>query len=122
MTSCDLIVPPEQWEEAAKRLCGGEDSFPVPSEGGKSFQLEFQYGEREIATLGYVYSVGRGQTPVFVEYNLFALHADQVVYDTKNQTIRATGNVVVLDESGRDKTRADSMTFRIANGQVSPLP
>lgn len=122
MTSCDLIVPPGQWEEAAKRLCGGEDSFPVPSEGGKPFQLEFQYGEREIATLGYVYSVARGQTPVFVEYNLFALHADQVVYDTKNQTIRATGNVVVLDESGHDKTRADSMTFRIANGQVSPLP
>jgi len=45
-----------------------------------------------------------------------------VVYDRKNQTIKAAGNVVVLDESGQDKTRADSMILKIENGQASPLP
>jgi lipopolysaccharide export system protein LptA len=116
--SCDMLAGLEE----RKAFCGGEDFFPVPSGGEKPFQLDIQYGKREIADQGYVYGVGGGGTPVFVEYSLFALHADQVVYDRKNQTIRATGNVVVLDESGHDKTRADSMTFKIANGQASPLP
>jgi hypothetical protein len=116
--SCDILAGLEE----RKAFCGGEDFFMVPSEGEKPFQLDILYGKREIADQGYVYGVGGGGTPVFVEYNLFALHASQVVYDTKSQTIKASGNVVVLDESGYDKTRADSMTFRIANGQISPLP
>jgi hypothetical protein len=116
--SCDMVAGLEE----RKAFCGGEDFFPVPSGGEKPFQLDIQYGKREIADQGYVYGVGGGGTPVFVEYNLFALHADQVVYDKKNQTIKASGNVVLLDESGHDKTRADSMTFKIASGKVSPLP
>jgi lipopolysaccharide export system protein LptA len=116
--SCDIVAGLEE----RKAFCGGEDFFPVSSGGEKPFQLDIQYGERETANQGYVYGVGHGRTPVFVEYNLFALHADRVVYDTKNQTIKASGNVVVLDESGRDKARADSMTFGIASGQASPLP
>jgi Carboxypeptidase regulatory-like domain len=116
--SCDILGGLEE----RKAFCGGEDFFPVRSGSEKPSQLDIQYGKREIADQGYVYGVGDGGAPVFVEYSLFALHADQVVYDTKSQTIKASGNVVVLDESGRDKTRADSMTFRIANGQVSPLP
>jgi hypothetical protein len=73
----------------------------------------------------YVYSgerltAGDLLTPVFVEYNFFSLQADEVVYDVKSRTIKANGNVSIEDDSG--KRRANSMTFRMENGQATPLP
>jgi hypothetical protein len=74
---------------------------------------------------GYVYSsaketTGDLVTPVFVEYNFFSLQANEVAYDPKNSTIKASGDVVAVDESGATK-RADSMTFKLENGQAIPL-
>jgi hypothetical protein len=132
-TSCDIVVgnssgaPPtrEQWEDASKSLCGGEDSFPIPSGDGESFALYVQFQKRRTADGRYVYSGGKltnGDllTPVFVDYNLLSLQADEVIYDIKGQTIKASGNVVVTDESGPTR-RADSLSLRIENGRATPL-
>lgn len=50
----------------------------------------------------------------------FSLEANVVVYDSKNQTIAATGNVVVEDGAGKTR-HADSIGFRIEDGRVIPL-
>jgi Carboxypeptidase regulatory-like domain len=132
-TSCDILVSNSsgalptrgQWEEASKTLCGGEDSFPVPSGDGESLALYIQFQKRRATDGGYVYSgdkltTGDSLTPVFVEYNLLSLRADEIIYDMKERTIKANGNVVATDESGATR-RADSLTFRIENGQATPL-
>jgi lipopolysaccharide export system protein LptA len=59
--------------------------------------------------------------PVFVGYNLFTLRAEHVVYDGKNRTLQAKGKVVVINEKGETQ-RADSMTFRVENGEATALP
>jgi lipopolysaccharide assembly outer membrane protein LptD (OstA) len=59
--------------------------------------------------------------PVFVAYNLFYLEADHVVYNIKRRIIEATGNVVVVTESGTTQ-RAASITVQIDNGQAIPVP
>jgi lipopolysaccharide assembly outer membrane protein LptD (OstA) len=58
--------------------------------------------------------------PVCVAYNLFSLEADNVTYDAKNKTIKATGDVVVVNESGVTQP-ADSTTFKIENGHAMPI-
>jgi hypothetical protein len=131
--TCDIVVgnrsgdpaTPEQRLESEKNLCGGEDIFPLPSDGGAPSQLFIQYPKRRPIDGGYVYSgdkltIGDLLTPVFVEYNLFSLQADEVIYDLKNWTIKASGNVVVANKSGPTQ-RANSMTFQIENGQATPL-
>ncbi len=126
-TSCDLMVRPEQWEEAAKEVCGGEDFYPVPSgDRGTPLQVDIQYGERARAKDGFSYGgykdAGGGTlTPVFVEYNRFFLHADRVFYDINNHTITAGANVVVEDGRGAPK-RAKTMTFKLENGKATLLP
>jgi hypothetical protein len=125
--TCDLLwgSNQEQNEEMAKQSCGGEDSFQIPSENGASSPLYIQFERRKPTDGGYVYSgerltAGDLLTPVFVEYNFFSLQADEVVYDVKSRTIKANGNVSIEDDSG--KRRANSMTFRMENGQATPLP
>lgn len=125
--TCDLAWGPnqEQNEEMAKAVCGGEDSFQTPSESGASVPLYIQFEKRKRIEGGYAYSGDRVTasdllTPVFVEYNLFSLQADEVTYDVKSRTIRACGNVSIEGDSGTH--RATSMTFRMENGQAIPLP
>lgn len=124
--TCDLMWGPnhEQNEDMAKQLCGGEDSFQIPSENGASSPLYIQFERRKRTNEGYVYSgdklAGDLLTPVFVEYNFFSLQADEVIYDVKSRTIKANGNVSIEDDSG--KRRANSMTFRMENGLATPLP
>ncbi|MGA7630073.1 MAG: hypothetical protein WCB11_04865, partial [Terriglobales bacterium] len=125
--TCDLMwgSNQEQNEEMAKQSCGGEDSFQIPSENGASSPLYIQFERRKPTDGGYVYSgdklaAGDLLTPVFVEYNFFSLQADEVVYEVKNRTIKANGNVSIEGDSG--KRRANSMTFRMENGQATPLP
>jgi hypothetical protein len=107
------------------RICGGADSFPVPSQDEVPFDLFIQYETRRPTNRGYTYNTGAhlpgSQSPVFVAYNLFTLRADHVIYDGRGQTLWAKGNVVVVQADGATQ-RADSMTFRIENGQASPLP
>lgn len=59
------------------------------------------------------------EDPVSLAYNLFSLRADRVVYNTKENTLEAQGNVVMEDESG--KHTADSVTFKIEDSQPRQL-
>lgn len=126
-TSCDAMVggdTEEQKMEAWKNVCGGEDSFTVPSKDGTPFQIYIRYPQRQNTDRGCLYTsskIAEPGVPVFVAYNLFSLEADKVFYDVKNRTIAATGNVVVADGSGTTR-HADSLGFRIEDGQVVPLP
>jgi hypothetical protein len=125
--TCDLAWGPnkEQNEEMAKAWCGGEDLFQIPLENGGAIPLYIQFEKRKHIDGGYAYSgdkltTGDLLTPVFVEYNLFSLQADEVTYDVKSRTIRANGNVSIEGDSATH--RANSMTFRMENGQATPLP
>jgi len=142
---CEIGNPPPGNQisdrDRYKNACGGLDVFPLPSEDGAAFQLLIRFGTRKPIDSGYVYSAGvdfsvlpepsyvyrSGHAPptlgppVFVAYNLFTLRADHVTYDEKGQTLHANGKVVVVNEKG-EKQRADSMTFRLENGEATPLP
>ena len=143
--TCEIGNPPPgnqiSDQDRVKNACGGLDEFPLPSEDGAAFQLLIRYGTRNPIDSGYVYSApvdfsvipepsyvyrnGRNPPtlgpPVFVAYNLFTLRADHVTYDEKNQTLHANGKVVAVNEKGETQ-RADSMTFRIENGEANPVP
>jgi hypothetical protein len=56
-----------------------------------------------------------------VAYNLFTLQADHIVYDVQRSTLEAMGDVVVENADGTTQ-RADSMTFKIENGEATLLP
>jgi hypothetical protein len=143
--TCEIGNPPPgnqiSDQDRVKNACGGLDEFPLPSEDGAAFQLLIRYGTRNPIDSGYVYSApvdfsvipepsyvyrsGRNPPtlgpPVFVAYNLFTLRANHVTYDEKGQTLHAKGKVVVVNEKGETQ-RADSMTFRIENGEANPVP
>jgi hypothetical protein len=124
--NCDAVVGGEteqQKTEAWKNICGGEDSFTVPPKDSALLQLYIQYPQRQPSDRGYLYTsnkITEPDVPVFVAYNLFSLEANSVVYDVKTRTIAASGNVVVADGSGTTR-HADSLGFRIEDGQVIPL-
>jgi hypothetical protein len=125
--TCDVVVGGPQSEELAKDVCGGEDSFEIPSGDGTFLHLYVQFEQRKRTSDDeeYVYSAAKNTsgdllTPVFVEYNLFSLRADQVVYDLNTRVLKANGNVVVADESGATE-RSDSASFKIENGHAKPL-
>ncbi len=124
--NCDAVVggdTEEQKKEAWKNVCGGEDSFPIPSKDGTPLQLYVQYPQRQPSDRGYLYTnnkIAEPDVPVLVAYNLFSLEANTIVYDVKARTIAATGNV--LTANGSDKMQHfDSIGFRIEDGQVIPL-
>ncbi len=123
-TSCDALVrgdiTPEQQVEERKDACGGVDLVPIPSDDGAPFQLYIKYPNRQPTDQGYVYSSGSIATavvPVFVAYNLFTLAANKVSYVAQSRTIVATGNVVAVNGAGLTE-RADTMTFKVENGQA----
>jgi hypothetical protein len=125
--TCDMVfrddMTEEQRREVGKDACGGEDSFPDPSKDGAPLQIYVRYPQRQPTDHGYVYtadSFGQTDAPVFLAYNLFSLEANKVIYDAKNRTIEASGNVVVDNASGMTR-RADSMTFKIEDGQARLL-
>lgn len=99
-------------------VCGGQDSLPIPSEHGLTFDLLIQYSNRKRADDENTYGHdARG--PVFVAYNLFSLEADRVIYDVKSRTIAASGNVLVGDGSEKMQ-HFDSISFRIEDGKAIP--
>lgn len=124
--SCDLVVPDgsdhSQTQDEVQDACGGLEFFRVPSEDGVPFALSIDYPGRRRTDRETVYSSSNRiiKPPVLVDYNLFTLRADAVVYDVQRRILKATGNVVAVDEKGATQ-RVDSMTFRIENGQATPL-
>ena len=97
-----------------------EESFPAPSRDGVPFQLYIRYGGiRQTGETHFLYAgdITGSDDPVFVAYNRFSLRADTVSYDVIYRTIKARGNVVAVNELGETQ-RADSMTFKIEDGQV----
>jgi hypothetical protein len=122
--SCDIVVTSEEREETRKDLCGGEDSFEIPSDDGTFHRLYIQFEKRQRADEQYVYSPVKipsaGLPPVFVEYNFLSLQADEVTYDLNTQILKASGNVAVTDASGATE-RFDSASFKIENGHLKPL-
>jgi hypothetical protein len=101
-----------------------EESFPAPSQDGVPFQLYIRYGgiRTQTGEARFAYSGDKtgSDDPVFVAYNRFSLRADAVSYDVIERTIKASGNVVAVNELS-DTQRADSMTFKIEDGQVVVL-
>lgn len=124
---CDIVLPPigeptpEQLASIQKGACGGEDSFPLPSENGVQFQVYVRYPRRSLTDRGYVYTGDQITThsyaPARVEYNLFTLEAEQILYDVEHQQLEASGHVVVVDESGNSHN-ANSMIFKFENGHA----
>jgi len=124
---CDIVLrpgvepTPEQLASTQKDACGGEDSFPIPSENGVQFQVYVRYPRRSLADRGYLYTGDQITTnsyaPARVEYNLFTLEAEQVLYDVEHRKLEASGHVVVVDESGKSQS-ANSMIFKFENGHV----
>lgn len=115
-------ITDEQWK-ASTENCRREELIQIPSGDGTPFQLSILYGSRALVGSTYSYNgekTHQYEAPVFVTYNLFSLHADKVIYDAENRTIEASGNVVAVNEVGTDQ-RADSMVFKIENGQVTLL-
>jgi len=103
-------------------VCGGRDYLPITSSGHNlTLDLLIQYSTRRRSDGENTYVGYDARGPVLVAYNLFTLTADKAVYDVKNRTIVATGNVVTADGSGKTQ-HADSMRFRIENGETVPLP
>jgi hypothetical protein len=107
-----------------RNACGGWDFIPIPSSENIPFQLFIRYGGRRLSEGGYIYSDRKlpdgKETLVFVAYNLFTLRAERVVYDAQHRILKATGNVIVMPEQGTTH-RADSMSFRMENGQATLL-
>jgi hypothetical protein len=121
-------ITDEQWtvaqrQRAATERCRSEELIPIPSGDGFPLQLSIRYGSRTAVGDAYSYTgekTRQYQTPVFVAYNLFSLQADKVTYFAQKQTIEASGNVNVVNEWGATQ-RADSVTFKLENGQATPL-
>jgi hypothetical protein len=130
--TCDIIAvgqseenaTPEQSELARNNLCGGEDFFLVPADDGVPFQLYIRYPKGMPVERGWEYDGDHLATNVFVpvllEYHLFTLEADRIVYDSKLRTIEARGHVSVTDVTGK-KQNTDSAFLRLANGRVAQI-
>jgi hypothetical protein len=103
---------------AATESCRHEDLFPWSNDGGH-FQLSIQFETRIRAADAYSYSGASREDPVSVAYNLFSLHADRVVYNAKEKTMEARGDVVMEDEYG--KRSADAITFKLEDSQPKQL-
>lgn len=127
--SCDVRVsnnsgaPPtaDELEEGVRLFCAREESFPVSSVDGVPFEVYVHYGNRTAVNGTYTYtSQEHLARQVFVAYNLFSLLADYVVYDAAHRTLEARGHVVVTRETAATE-RADSISFKVENGQAIPL-
>ena len=130
--SLDLDIPCDRvatvshtiTNHVADDACGGWVYFEPPSTDGAPYQLLIVYPHRQPTNRGNIYSclsiLGQ-KTQVRVAYDLFILRADLVSYDEKSGTLEAKGDVVRTNEKGETQT-AESMTFRIENGEATRLP
>ena len=115
---CEPGIPASGSVPADYSPCQASHVFAAPSADGTPFQIYIRCLAQWKTDRGYRY--GAAHNPVFVAYNLFTIRADHVAYDEQNRTLAATGNVVVQNVDGSSQ-RADSMTFKIENGEATPL-
>lgn len=104
---------------AATESCRPEDLFRKQARDGTPFEISIRRESHTKSGNTYRYDAphSRYHAPVSVAYNVFSLHADHVSYNPKQNTLEATGNVIVEDESG--KQEYDSVTFKLENGRAS---
>jgi hypothetical protein len=122
-STCDLVVvpaTPQNLAAAEKEFCLHEDVFPISSTNGVPFQLYIRYVKHMEIDGRYTYTGQKlpNEDPVFVAYNLFSLRADRVTYDEKSHMLEASGNVVVVNESGEPQ-HADYASFKVEDGQAA---
>lgn len=118
--SCDGVWGGKDAEEIYKDDCGGEDSYPFPSQEGVPFRLDIRYVRRERGENLVSYSSNTVvKRPVLVAYNLFALQADSVDYSRTDGTVRAYGHVVIEDQSGQASAR--SAAFKFDSGKATRI-
>ncbi len=100
----------------------GEEFLPVSAKDGMPFQLYTRYNWRASIDddLDYTGEKTPYEDPVFVAYNLISLQADHVIFNVKRKTLKASGNVVLSDETGRVQ-RAASISLSLENGHATPL-
>jgi hypothetical protein len=121
-STCDLVVvppTPENRASAEKEFCLREDFFSLPSKDGVQYQLYIRYVKHTVVGDKNNYSGEKypNEDPVFVAYNLFSLQADRVTYDSTSRIIEASGNVLVLNESGALQ-HVDYASFKMEDGQA----
>lgn len=123
-TNCDTTLPADVAQEVWKDVCGGQDSFQIPSRDLKPLEMTVRYLRRHRTERTYIYD-NKGlpdkMGPVFVAYNLFTLEARKVSFNERTRVIEATGNVVVTDPSGATRY-ADALSFKIQNDSAVELP
>jgi len=116
--SCDSItfgnLSPEERSAAQERECNPERDFTIPSKGREEFRLSIQSRSRSARGLSHSY------TDALVAYNLFTLRADNVSYDEKQQTIEASGRVLVSEASAFEQ-KFESVVFKISDGRVERI-
>jgi Carboxypeptidase regulatory-like domain len=122
-STCDLVVVPptsKNLAAAEKEFCLREDFLPLPSEDGVQYQLYIRYVKHTAVGNKNNYSGEKypNEDPVFVAYNLFSLQADRVTYDSTSRIIEASGNVLVVNESGAP-LRGDYASFKMEGGQAA---
>jgi hypothetical protein len=112
-------------DDEALNACGGSAIFSIPSKDNDAFQLSIRFETRRISDHGYDYGSrnipGAGRIPVTIAYNLFTIRANQVTYDTKSHTLKATGDVIVERADGPTR-KVESAIFGFENGEAIVLP
>ena len=98
----------------------GSDVYPIPSPDDAPFELYIRYDVRTPTADAIAYDGASTIDPVFVAYDLFSLRADHVIFDGKNHTLMASGNVVVEAENGTEQ-HSDRLAFRFENGHATPI-
>jgi hypothetical protein len=104
-------------EERAK-VCWAEEVFQVPSADGVPYEVGLFNLHQYWQACSTVQT--NGQHREFAAYNLLSIEADSVAYHPHEQTLEASGDVLIEDESGEHK--ANSVRFRVQEGRVSALP
>jgi len=115
------VQTPGTTDDDSRDVCGGQDYLPISSKDGVRFDLLVRYSNRRRSAGENTYSgYARFEGPVFAAYNLLTLEAGKLVYNAKDETIKASGDVVIADGSGKTR-HADSAAFKLEDGQATPL-
>lgn len=112
---CDLVgASPEEKE----KVCWAEEVFQVPSADGVLYEVGLFNLHQYSQACSTVQTNGRHRE--FATYNLLSIEADSVAYHPHEQTLEASGNVLMEDEGGEHKP--NSVRLRVQEGHVSALP